>query len=245
MKIKRMKFIFAIVALLMSSVTFVSCDDDDEMSMTVYSALVTVKTGDDGNSYFQIDKNTVAHLTNVNGKLYEGKEVRALTQFERVNTDGKSQDWQARVFWVDSILTKKAVPSVDVQTDSEYGSDPLEVTRSWTTVAEDGYITLHFFTRWGFGGKHRVTLVSGVNPENPFEFDFRHNAFGDTEGQMSYGIVAFNIKDVIAQAGEPTEVTININSYEGKKQFKLKYNPVVGEDEIDAQDLANMNVKVE
>ena len=244
---KKLNFLFASMALILSSAVFVSCDDDDAERVNVVSALVTIKTDSDGKSYFQVDKNTVAHLTNVSGKLYEGKEVRALTQFELLNAEeANSGDMQARVFWVDSILTKKTVPTIDKETDAQYGNDPLEVARTWTTVAEDGYVTLHFFTRWGFGGKHRVTLVSGVNPENPFEFDFHHNAFGDLDGQMSYGIVAFNIKDIIAQTGiEPKEITINIDSFNGKKSFTLKYNPVPGDEERDPQDLANMNVKVE
>ena len=244
---KNLKFLFASMALLLSSAVFVSCDDDDAERVNVVSALVTVKTDSEGNSYFQVDKNTVAHLTNVNGKLYEGKEVRALTQFELLNPEEANKgDMQARVFWVDSILTKKTVPSIDEETDAKYGSDPVEVVRTWTTVAEDGYVTLHFFTRWGFGGKHRVTLVSGVNPENPYEFDFHHDAFGDIYGQIAYGIAAFNIKDIIAQTGvEPKEITINIDSFNGKKTFTLKYNPVIGDEDVNPQDLANMNVKVE
>ena len=58
---KNLKFLFASMALLLSSAVFVSCDDDDAERVNVVSALVTVKTDSEGNSYFQVDKNTVAH----------------------------------------------------------------------------------------------------------------------------------------------------------------------------------------
>lgn len=51
------------------------------------------------------------------------------------------------------------------------------------TLAEDGYLTLRFRTVWGGSQKHFVNLLLGQNPDNPYEVEFRHNAYGDTYGK--------------------------------------------------------------
>ena len=81
---KKFKFFFAAIAVMTCSVAFVSCDDDDDYDWeNTYNALVTLKTDDMGLTYFQVDNNTIAVPTNINGNIYNGKEVRALTQFRR------------------------------------------------------------------------------------------------------------------------------------------------------------------
>ena len=35
-----------------------------------------------------------------------------------------------------------------------YGNDPVEILNDWVTIAEDGYLTLRFATRWGNGQPH-------------------------------------------------------------------------------------------
>ena len=62
------------------------------------------------------------------------------------------------------------------------------------TVAEDGYLTLRIRTVWGpYGKPHYIDLISGVNPENPFEFELRHDAKGDLNGRIGDGLIVFNL----------------------------------------------------
>ena len=232
---KKFKFFLAAIALMTCSTAFVSCDDDDDYDWeNTYNALVTLKTDDSGSTYFQVDENTIAVPSNLNGKMYDGKEVRALTQFRRDNSeklaDG-TEKWDVVVHWVDSILTKPAVPSLGIDIDKEtYGNDPVQVSNDWTTVAEDGYITIHFLARWGYSGKkHRINLVSGVNPNDPFEFRLCHDKMGDTGTYLAYGMAAFNIRDIIERYGEPEKITISYNASlnsqaENDHTIVLKYN---------------------
>ena len=171
---KKFKFFFAAITLVACATTFVSCDDDDDYDWEdTYNAVVTLKTNELGLTYFQVDDKTIAVPTNINGKMYDGKEVRALTQF-RLDDSEKLADgtekWEVIVHWVDSILTKPVAPSLGIDDDKlTYGNDPVQVSNDWTTVAEDGYITIHFLARWGYSGiKHRINLVSVVNPDDPF-----------------------------------------------------------------------------
>ncbi|MGN0213909.1 MAG: hypothetical protein ACI4AH_03765 [Muribaculaceae bacterium] len=237
---RRFKFILTAIAFMACATAFVSCDDDDDNDLKdTYYAIVTLKTDNSGLTYFQVDKNTIAVPTNINGNMYNGKEVRALTQFrlnyvEQANNDLAGtgiKKWNVTVAWVDSILTKPTVASLGLDTDKlTYGDDPVQVSNDWTTVAEDGYVTIHFLAHWGtYGIAHRINLVSGVNPDDPFEFRLCHDKMGDTGTYLAYGMAAFNIKDIIEREGEPEKITITYNASlgslpKGDHTIVLKYN---------------------
>ena len=237
---KKIQVILGLI-LITASLGFVSCDNDDDYDR-VMSALVTVKTDASGNTYFQVDKNTVVYPENIRGTIFGGKEVRALTQYEIDDDDRVGNGMEVEVLWVDSILTKPAIRTYGDGVDSQYGHDALEIVRHWTTVAEDGYVTLRFLTQWGYPvTSHRVTLVGGVNPNEPFEFDFRHNANGDLGGRLQEGIVAFNIKEFIEEAGEtPKYIILNYDSYEGRKQITLPYDPLPLSATVNAQQMKSV-----
>ena len=232
---KKFKFYFAAIMLVACATTFVSCNDDDDYDWEdTYNAVVTLKTNELGLTYFQVDDKTIAVPTNINGKMYDGKEVRALTQF-RLDDSEKLADgtekWEVIVHRVDSILTKPVAPSLGIDDDKlTYGNDPVQVSNDWTTVAEDGYITIHFLTRWGYSGiKHRINLVSGVNPDDPFEFRLCHDKMGDNGIHLAFGMAAFNIKDIIEREGTPEKITISYNASlnsqaENDHTIVLKYN---------------------
>ena len=71
-----------ILGLIASVFGFQSCLESDGPDNTT-DALVTVKLTDDGKSFFQLDEQTTLFPQNVTTKLYDGKEVRALTQFRK------------------------------------------------------------------------------------------------------------------------------------------------------------------
>ena len=62
----------------------------------------------------------------------------------------------------------------------------MEILADWVTLVEDGYLTLRFRTIYGnTARKHFVNLISTDNPDNPYEVEFRHNAYGDTYGEWA------------------------------------------------------------
>ena len=125
---------------------------------------------------------------------------------------------------MDSILTKTPKPWLGEENDEKYGNDPVEIMKNWMTVVEDGYITLNFLTRWGAGNvKHEVNLLTGGNPENPYEVEFRHNAFGDVCGREGTGIVAFRLTGLPDTKGETVKLTLKWNSFSGTKTAQFDY----------------------
>lgn len=159
-----------------------------------------------------------------NTKLpYGEKEMRAFVKYEDAQlpdgVDGGIYAKAVKVSWLDSIRTKNTVVSTTVAEDEQkYGQDPVTIWKDWTVV-EDGYMTIHFSTWWGNSNiKHEVNLVTGANPEDPYEVHFRHNDFNDYPARWSDGVVAFRLADLPDTNGETVKLTLkfmSVDQYSG------------------------------
>lgn len=204
-------------------------------------AIVTVKpVGEGDNEYFYLqldDKTKLWPLDNASHP-YGEKEVRALVKYTLTDmpsgVDGSVYNQAVQITWMDSILTKRPVvclPEGDgEQTDeADYGDDPVEIYRDWTVV-EDGYLTIHFGTYWGNTNiKHEVNLLTGLNPDDPYEVYFKHNAHGDGSYVARDGIVAFRLSDLPDTGGETVDLTLKFDSFSGIKTAPFKYKTRVDE----------------
>ena len=226
----RLKFVLIdAVMAFMATFAVQSCslsESDLDVNNFYPNAIVTVKTTPAGETYFQLNDETV--LFPVDWKNTYKKEVRALVNYSEVTDDAKnsnsSTEKQVRVNWIDSVLTKKAVSMTDQEMASETGNDPVEVIDDWMTVCEDGYLTIHFASQWGEDKiMHKVTL--GVNPDNPHQLCLKHDKNGDFGTYWSDGIVAFWLGDLIPDTkGEVVTLTMSWKSFSGSvtKEFKYK-----------------------
>ena len=203
------------VVLLMAAVAslgFQSCldDDDDKYAVLVPNALVTVKNASDNSCYLQLDERTTLLPVNMKSSPFGGKEVRALVNYSNVDEPSGVYSQAVHVNWIDSLLTKSMAPNLgEAENDEVYGDDPVEMVADWVTIAEDGYLTLRFRTVWGNPSlKHFVNLISTNNPEDPYEVEFRHNAYGDTYGQAGDGLVAFSLASLPDTEGKTVKLTL-------------------------------------
>ncbi len=205
-----------------------SCDtDSDDVDVWRPTALVTVYPGTSSGFTMQLDDKTTLVPTNMTASPFGEKNVRALVNYTEENaTNGSIRN--VHVNWIDSIRTKLPVETLGADDEKQYGNDPIEIVRDWVTVAEDGFITLRVRTRWGtFYGcqpTHVLNLVGGVNKDNVYEFDLRHNAQGDTNGQMGDALIAFNLNSRWSELPNNVKIKINWQSFSGKKsaEFSLK-----------------------
>jgi len=125
---------------------------------------------------------------------------------------------------MDSILTKKTVPDSALVNDSLYGNDPVDIVDDWVTVAEDGYLTLRFSTLWGNRGiAHKVNLLTGGNPDNPYEVEFRHDACGDAGSWRSDALVAFDLGKLPDTGGRTVKLTLVWQSFRGRRTAEFDY----------------------
>lgn len=210
-----------------SALGFQSCLDDDNndyLSMTIPNAIVTVKPTSENSFYLQLDDTTTLLPVNITSSPFGNKEVRALTNFEIVEQPTDGYTYAVQVNWIDSILTKQPAPDLGVKNDSVYGTDAVEIVNDWVTIAEDGYLTLRFRTAIGSTGvKHFVNLLLNQNPENPYEVEFRHNAFGNTGGPMADGLVAFRLDSLPDTEGKTVKLKLVWKSYSGDKSAEFNY----------------------
>ena len=162
-----MKFLVGLVVSMAAVFSFSSCNDDDTYVWyypPVPNALVTVKPIDGAGFYMQLDDSTTLYPVNMAASPYGDKEVRALVCYREVEQVNDYYTKSVEVSWIDSILTKMSVPYPADGDVAEYGDDPIEIVRDWVNIAEDGYLTLRFRTRWGNTGvAHYVNLLTGVN----------------------------------------------------------------------------------
>lgn len=207
----------AIAAIVAAVVSLSSCNKNSA-SGTLFDALVTVKY-EDGKCVLQVDDDTRVYPTNLQEGT--GDETRALTElYSEVATSSLKDGQEVQVLAINPILTKKAAPIV---IGKEYGNDPVMIVNDWLTVAEDGYVTLHIVTYQGSTGtSHIVEMISGLNPDDPYELEFRHDAQGDSEEKAVEGVVAFNVRDILPDTPGEVTFTVKYNSFDGPASTTLK-----------------------
>ncbi len=228
-----------LIALLTVVLGLQSCDsNDDYVAVNFPNGLVTVKVNTEGKTYFQLDEKTTLYPENLTSTLYDGKEVRALMNFEVLDKVTEGYTKTVRVNWIDSIRTKDMVVIPDGESIDDYGKDPVEIVNDWVTIAEDGYLTLRVRTLWGGSNKkHYLNLVGGVNEENPFEVELRHDANGDVNGAWGDALIAFRLSEIPQEIPENQKLTLRWKSFNGevkKVDFKLSGTSSESGDKVEA-----------
>ena len=225
--------------LLATSTTLQSCLDDNDNSRYVIcpsphpTAIVTVCPEPTGSFTMRLDDNTSLYPTNMDKSPFGEKEVRALVNFV---ADEQAHDKGGVVInYIDSIRTKYPVLDLGAANDLNYGNDPIEIVKDWVTVAEDGYLTLRIRTIWGPGHTpHYINLLTGINPDDPFELELRHDANGDTRGTYSDALIAFNLNELPRLSSDPVKIKLHWNSFSGMKQavFNLTLRPHIDKGDL-------------
>lgn len=216
-------FMFQLLTLGALLITFVlqSCNTDDNDAVINSTALVTVRPLADKGFSMQLDDNTTLYPSNLKTSPFGVKEVRALVNF-RAETLANGKPVNVYVNWIDSIRTKQPVATAGADNDKFYGNDPIEIVKDWVTVAEDGYLTLRIRTRWGAAQPiHYVNLLTGTNPNNPYELELRHDARGDVNGRMGDALIAFNLNNLPKNNDKKVTIKLNWTSFTGKKSAEF------------------------
>lgn len=211
---------------LSGTLAFSSClDDDDNYAYSNYAGIVTAKTDTDGTFFLQLDDSTTMLPVNIASSPFGNKEVRALINFDYVEESAGSYDRAAHIYWIDSILTKPMAANLGDKNDSIYGTDPIDIVSNQFNIAEDGYLNLHFrFITGNQGTKHFINLLPTNNPDNPYEVEFRHNAYGDNYGGQADGMAAFKIDETLPDTeGKTVKLKLKWKSYHGEKEFEFDY----------------------
>lgn len=217
--------VFGLALLLVAGAcSLQSCDDDDDDNhygidpFLGANAIVTVKTGSTGLCYLQLNDSVKLMPTGMKQSPYGNKEVRALAIIRYTGENADRNYPCVYVDRLDSIRTKMMSPAVD-NMDKVYGNDPLEIVNDWTTVCEDGYLTLRFRTYFGGAATHTLRLVrTGDNTVTLY-----HDANNDVQGRVGDGLIAFRLNDLPDTEGKYKDITLKWTSFAGEKSVTFKY----------------------
>lgn len=222
---KQMKnFKFAILAALTLAALLSSCSKGDKGYLFPSpNALVTIKTAESGETYFQLDEKTT--LEPVNWTNPYKREVRALLCYSEESGDGGLFSKKVKVAWIDSVRTKDAVVY-----DEEFkkgNSVALSIYPDWITCCEDGYLTIHFAAWFGQDyAQNRVVhyIDLAVDPETN-DLYLRHDDKGDNAGSKFPGecVVAFRLDKLMKDVKDGQELTLHWKNYDGDVTSKLRY----------------------
>ena len=197
-------------------------DDDDGYSLNdAYMSIATVHPQGDGHSYSLTLDNGMTlwpAATRVSGyKPVENQ--RALIYYTLLSDAFQGYDHAVQMHDIQDILTK---PYVEYQADSleKYGDDPVEIIDMWIG---DGFLNVQFGFNYGGSVLHYINLVH--YPESsvaPHYFEFKHNAYNDTQMHGSKGLVAFDLSKLGVNMQE-AELTVKVKTFAGDKEYKVKY----------------------
>ena len=211
---------FIALSMFVVALGLTSCSDDGSPQQ-YYPAVVTCKTDQaTKHAYLQVTKNETFYPENVSDQLFGGKEVRA---YSYVKVDNKKKTpgytYTGTIAAIDSIRTKEVVTKTAGFDPKKYGEDPIDVVNDWTSIAEDGYLTLRVRSLWNMAPIHYVNLI--WDPEKATEFELLHDACGDTQGVPRDGLIAFRLPQLPLGA---KHITVHWKSLDGTQhshQFEL------------------------
>lgn len=224
---KKNRINFLIAGALPMLLALQSClKSEESYENTIYpNALVTVKKIDDNRFFLQLDDTKTLLPVNIKSYPYKDKKhVRALTNFKEVNEPHDGYTKAVHVNWLDTIRTKGMAENLNDGNDAAYGKDPIELVRDWVTIVEDGYFTMRFRTIWGDRKiTHALNLIPVAVSDTRYEVELRHNAFGDTEGRVNDGLIAFRLDKLPNTNGKTVKLKVKWKSFTGDKSVEFDY----------------------
>ena len=182
-----------------------------------FTAIVTVKKTPTDSVYFQLNDSETIYPSNYQSEYT--RTERIICYIYASDRPTGRFNYTCDVEWAEPIEEGPV-------TTSAKGNDSIDVLDDWMTSVEDGYLTLHYNAWWGNAPTiHGFSIVTGTNPDNPYELVLRHDANGDAEDQKGDGLVCFDINSLPDTGGQYTELTLKWNSLEGtasERRFKFK-----------------------
>ena len=153
-------------------------------------AVGTVRSRD-GVRFIQLDAVSAGYVVNPGEIKDIADGTRVFLQYRTVVSSSTPD------FCTDAILVEWASPldvgEIRYVMDALEG-DPVSIILDWITGLEDGFLTLHYSVPSKGKAQHGFALYPGATP---YEYRLVHEAHGDTEGDLTEGIVCFPVGDLL------------------------------------------------
>lgn len=214
-----MKKILYIAAFLATALALAGCNKQNNDSW--YYATVTCRPAADGTFYMKLDDTTALVSSNITKYPYGKAAEKRATVFYSIDKkapaieiSGYKRTYSVTLTSIDTLYAKKPVQSMGSfkEDSTAFGNNtisPVLVGNIFPpTMIEDGYLCISFnFYASGFV-THQMNLVTGVNPENPYEVELRHNACGDDPLYEYRGHMEFPLKSLPDTQGRTVDLRL-------------------------------------
>ena len=231
---KMIKWFVLGFGLVFAALVLNSCNNDDGYSLDkAWYSIATVNPSDDSKSFWlSLDSGTSLWPVATNIPGYNPKEKqRAFVIYSLLSDEFYGYDHAVKILDLKSILTKPVAENLGKENDDTYGTDPVDIAEMWIG---DGYLNIVFEFNYGGNAVHYINLLASESPDTPYSFEFRHHAYNDSERYSKKGIAAFDLSSINTR-GEEVELLISVNTFEGSKQYSIKYNSSTVSDDVHAQ----------
>ena len=158
----------------------------------------------EGVRYVRLDASTLGMIVNPDEVKHISDGTRVFLQYRCVVLNTTLPE-----FCTDAILVEWADPlnvGEIVTEPQDRPGDPMSVILDWMTCLEDGFVTLHYSVPSRGNASHGFCLCPGA-AEN--EFRLIHDAHGDNEGDLSDGLICFDVSSLLPDTGGET-VTLSL-----------------------------------
>lgn len=224
---KTLRSFLLVLGIALVTLTFPSClNDDDSYSLgDMWGAIATVVPQGNNSYYLRLDDGKTLWPAASNYPNYAPKaDQRAFIYFTILSDSAQGFSHFIKVAAIHNILTKPIAKNEGVKNDSIYGKNPVHIPSKDDIWVGDGYLNIYFITNWGGQKAHFINLLQTDAEKNPYELEFRHNAFDDPEITSGASRVAFNLSSLPDTKGETVDLTIKVKTFDGDKVYTVKYN---------------------
>jgi hypothetical protein len=216
-------FISALLILFLSSCAKENAEREPnfngEGDTAEFLAILTIKKTPTDTVYFQLDDSTTIYAANY--QEYYTRMEKVFCDISVTNIPKGSFKYIGYINWLEPVDMGQVLSYASV--DDDLG---LDIIDDWMTGAEDGYLTIHYNTWWGTSAvQHKMYVITGSNPGDPYELVLRQDACGDKKEEMGEALICFDINSLPDTGDEYKELTLKWTSSGGtaaEKKFKFK-----------------------
>lgn len=189
------------------------------------SFIATLNRTAEGEYFLQVDADTRIYPANFKDLCHIEPDCPCRIVGEVLVFDGQLNDLgtYGTLEWFDFIEKGPVLP------EPGEGKDGVDVLADWMTSLEDGFLTLHFQTWWGFEPRrHELRLVYGTNPDDPYELLLVHNANRDPKSFQADALVYFDLTDALPVPEDPAHTTVTLKWTNDAGQTQSRSFPYAG-----------------
>lgn len=218
--------VLAVVALFATS-----CKREDPVVTS--QATATAKMLDGGKFFFEVDENLAFVASNMKSFPFDPsvKEQRVAFLYAEnegetpASVPGYATTKSVTIYACEKTLTKD--PEV-YDSGKTYKSDfvGLYLTQVFpTTMIEDGYLSVSFAMPYLTGSiAHELTLLTNVDPADPYTVKFVHDSKGDFGPNRIAGLVCFPLKSLPDTEGKTVKLTLKWDSIVSEQEESVKFD---------------------